>query len=94
MAWQSKRDLPPDWDTRRARILKRDGYQCRWMTDGIRCNRPANQVDHIGSKHDHSDANLRALCEWHHSKRTSAQGNAARKRVSQLHPKEKHPGLR
>lgn len=97
MAWQMNRkaELPADWDARRKRALDRDNHQCRWpMPNGGICGAWANQVDHIGDRHDHSMANLRSLCKWHHAKRTSAQGNAARKRVSQQRPPEKHPGIR
>jgi hypothetical protein len=87
-------ELPPEWEpVIRPRILKRDEYRCRWIDNGQRCTQPATDVDHKGDKHDHSDRNLRALCAWHHGKRTSEQGNAARVRVSNRRAAERHPGL-
>jgi 5-methylcytosine-specific restriction enzyme A len=98
MAWAkgSSRNLPPDWKTRTVpRILKRDGRQCTArLSDGTRCPQTTKlQVDHIGSRDDHHDGNLRTLCEWHHDRKTAAQGNKARKRVTQARPAERHPGL-
>jgi len=63
------------------------------MAVGGICGKPANQVDHIRDPHDHSDANLQALCETHHRRKSSAEGNAAhRPRPSRLRPPEPHPG--
>lgn len=95
--WQGsnrRQELPPDWETViRPRILARDGYQCRWLDDGVRCTYKATDIDHIGDKHDHRDENLRALCGWHHKKRTAQQGNAARRRIPEKRRPERHPGL-
>ncbi|WP_207391461.1 hypothetical protein [Streptomonospora litoralis] len=63
------------------------------MTDGRRCTRAATEVDHIKGKHDHRDQNLQALCEWHHRRKSSAEGNAQRRRFSNRRPPEQHPGL-
>lgn len=87
------RNLPKDWKKIRARILARDGHRCTWTTEGKRCPEVATEVDHVLGRDNHDDTNLRSLCEWHHKRRTSAQGNAARKRVTQAYPKEKHPGV-
>lgn len=74
-------ELPPDWPAIRARVMRRDGHRCVWLLpSGARCPNPATDVDHVGANWDHSDENLRALCEPHHDKRTAAQGNAAKKR--------------
>lgn len=91
----SRRDeLPAAWDTKiRPRIFERDGHQCTIVDDGVRCTYRATDVDHIGDKHDHSDENLRAICTWHHRKRTSEQGNAARRRIPERRRPERHPGL-
>jgi 5-methylcytosine-specific restriction protein A len=94
--WQGstrKAELPPDWAAIRARILARDGRQCTERDEGVRCVQAATDVDHIGDKHDHRDENLRALCDWHHKKRSSAQGNAARVRIPERRRPERHPGL-
>lgn len=96
--WQGsnrKAELPPDWASAiRPRILARDGYQCTELDDGVRCTHRATDVDHIGDKHDHTDENLRSLCDWHHKKRSSAQGNAVRRRIPERRRPEPHPGLR
>jgi hypothetical protein len=102
--------LPKDWPTTRRRILGRDDRHCTWietLPDGghplapgaadhpHRCALGANQVDHIGDPDDHSDANLRALCAWHHGHRTALQGNAAHPPGPTLRREsEPHPGLR
>jgi 5-methylcytosine-specific restriction endonuclease McrA len=92
MAWRTD-PLPRGWERIRARILIRDGGRCTvTLQDGTRCTAPATDVDHINGHADHSDANLRAICGWHHRRKTSAQANKARKRVTQRYPSEKHPG--
>lgn len=80
MAWSQRRrrELPPDWSTLRRRVLRRDGWRCTWIVDGSRCPAWATDVDHIGDRHDHRLLNLRALCQYHHSRRTIAQSVAAR----------------
>lgn len=90
-----RNELPPGWYTRiRPRILRRDRHVCQWrMAVGGICGQPANQVDHVGDPHDHRDANLQALCEKHHRRKSSQQGNAAhRRRPSRHRPPEPHPG--
>ena len=94
----------------RPAVLARDGYRCTWLDgypDGgherylagryhthQRCQQPARDVDHVGDRHDHRPESLRSLCGWHHDRRSSAQGNAARRRPSNRRPVEEHPGLR
>lgn len=87
--------LPPDWRSITMRILARDNHQCRApMSNGTPCGAPANQVDHIVAGDDHSDGNLQALCRWHHARKSSGEGNAARFRPTNRRPAERHPGLR
>ena len=86
--------LPPGWAAIRKRILERDGHRCTIIrSDDTRCPLEATDVDHIGGTNDHSDANLRSLCSWHHDKRTMAQASAAKVRRTTKFPSEKHPGL-
>lgn len=101
--------LPHDWPATRTRIKQRDGQHCTWIytqpdgghplmpgasTHPDRCTWRAKDVDHIGDPADHSDANLRALCSWHHKRRTARQANAAKVSIpTQKRPPEKHPGL-
>ena len=87
--------LPKDWPAIRARILKRDDYRCTWVDYGKRCDGEANQVDHIQRGDNHDPSNLRALCAWHHARKTGSEGGiAARgKRLTARRPPERHPGL-
>lgn len=93
----------------RPTVLRRDGHACTWLEshdDGgfasylagdypiaDRCGERGADVDHVGNPHDHSPSNARTLCSWHHDRRSSAQGNAARTRISTKRPTEPHPGL-
>lgn len=93
MTW-SVRKLPPDWKRIRQRVLERDGHCCRIVNnEGVMCGRPASDVHHITQGNNHSPDNLIACCRWHHSRLTSKQANAARKRVTQRRPPEDHPGI-
>jgi hypothetical protein len=60
-----------------------------------RCTTQGHDVDHVGNPHDHSVTNCRTLCDQHHDKRSSRQGNTQRARLrAQLRlPKASHPGL-
>ncbi len=91
--------LPSDWPTRRARVLARDGHRCTATDNGARCTSRATDVDHNVQGDDHSLNNLRALCDWHHKRKTAAEAAEARRnsqaaaRLRRL-PQERHPGLR
>ena len=90
--------LPANWTAIRKHIFRRDGYRCTWRHEGVRCEEPATDVDHIRPGDDHSDANLRSLCDWHHQKKSSREGGAARAVVWQRNNRkfrrsEPHPGL-
>lgn len=72
-----KNRLPPDWSTRRALVLKRDGGICHI------CHQPgADQVDHIIAGDDHSLENLAPIHEKTpphcHRYKTAQEGHAAR----------------
>jgi len=64
---------PPDWEDRRLRVLRRDGYRCQHCR--IRSTRVDDislDVDHIVPKSKggtHEISNLRALCPECHSNR-------------------------
>ena len=97
MAWENSTRasrLPPDWQRRRRLVLERDGYRCTELTDGERCTEPATDVDHRTPGDDHSLPNLRALCRWHHARKSSSEGNASRRRFTARRPVEPHPGMR
>ncbi len=96
--WQGsnrREELPPDWYTRiRPRIIRRDRGECQWrMAVGGICGEPGTDVDHRGDPGDHRDENLQLLCPRHHKRKSSAEGNAARRpRPSRLRKPEQHPG--
>jgi hypothetical protein len=97
--WQGsnrRTTLPRNWPELRQQVMRRDGYRCTALQrDEARCPEPGTDVDHIGDPNDHSLENLRLLCSWHHDRKSSAQGNAARTRPPSLRrPTEQHPGLR
>lgn len=87
-------ELPADWYTyRRPAVLQRDEHRCRNRLNGRVCARWANQVDHIGDKHDHRIEMLQALCEDCHNRKSSRQGNDARWAERTTRRPERHPGL-
>ncbi|KIZ17340.1 HNH endonuclease [Streptomyces natalensis ATCC 27448] len=98
MSWHGsdrRSRLPADWQVRRLSVLKRDGFQCVAVLrdTGARCTAPATDVDHIVPDDDHAPANLQALCRWHHARKSSVEGAAARRRwVSKRRPEARHPG--
>ncbi|GIG61136.1 hypothetical protein Lfu02_55080 [Longispora fulva] len=100
MAWDSsdrRAQLPRDWPRRRALVLRRDGHMCQWVRqDGSDelCLEAATDVDHIIPGSDHRLVNLRALCAWHHGRKSGGEGAqaAAAKRTSRYRPREQHPG--
>lgn len=100
MAWDGsdrRERLPDDWPERRLARLKKDGFRCTWkLRSGARCPRKATDVDHRKAGDDHSMWNLQSLCPHHHGKKSSREGNAARraKKASKARPAERHPGLR
>ena len=64
----TQRGYGREWQLRRARILKRDGYVCQPCQREGRSIR-ATSVDHIVPKSQDgtdNDANLEACCEPHH----------------------------
>jgi 5-methylcytosine-specific restriction protein A len=98
MAWDTsdrKSRLPSDWSTRRVRVLRRDSYRCQARDSlGHLCGEPANQVDHKNPGDDHDLDNLQALCRWHHARKSSAEGAAARRpRPTMRRDPEPHPGM-
>ena len=88
-----KRTLPTNWRAIRKRVLHRDGGRCTWITNRQRCTEPARDVDHIDRRGGDDDSNLRSLCPWHHGRKSSAEGNASRRRLTTKRPREAHPGL-
>lgn len=69
--------LPKDWARIRARVLRRDRYQCQ----APGCSARATDVDHIVNDDNHSESNLQALCAPHHKAKTARESARARRRV-------------
>lgn len=96
MPWTSdavsprKARLPDDWHARRHATLRRAGWQCQHVDNGIRCTNVATHCDHIERGDDHDLANLQALCAPHHHHKTALEGAAARRRRTR--PPVPHPG--
>lgn len=90
--------LPENWPAIRRRILIRDQHRCTVRDlDGKRCPEPATDVDHIRPGDDHSDHNLRAICEWHHDRKSGHEGGQAAAKARARHRRkfnrqEAHPG--
>jgi nitrite reductase/ring-hydroxylating ferredoxin subunit len=98
MPWDTsdrKSRLPDDWSIRRMRVLRRDAYRCQARdSEGRLCGEWANQCDHVVAGDDHDLDNLQALCQWHHARKSSQEGAAARKpRPTMAAPAEPHPAF-
>jgi len=99
VAWQGsdrRSRLPSDWKATRRTVLARDGYRCcAVLVDGTRCAEAGTDVDHIIAGDDHSLTNLQLLCRWHHARKSTAEGHAARAarpRPGRQRPERPHPG--
>jgi 5-methylcytosine-specific restriction endonuclease McrA len=90
--------LPPDWPQIRSAVLERDHHQCQHVREdtGRICGLLATDCDHIGDRTDHRMSNLRALCHWHHLRRSGQQGGRASQQARNARKKAaqpKHPGV-
>ena len=90
--------LPPNWAVLCQQVMDRDHWQCQHVRadTGITCGLHATDTDHIGDRDDHSLGNLRALCPWHHLRRSGRQGGVASgkaRRDKAAAQKPLHPGL-
>lgn len=60
---------------------------------GMRCSEVGTEVDHVNPGDNHDLSNLQAICSWHHGKKSSAEGRAAKIKLEPRYRKpEKHPG--
>ena len=98
--WDSKSGrtspLPAKWKFIRANVLRRDNYQCVHIREdtGQRCGARATDVDHGDLGPDnHTHANLRSLCRFHHNQKTAAQGGTAAAKKKNRITTEAHPGF-
>lgn len=93
-----KSRFPTDWPHLRMQRRKIAEGNCEWIkANGVRCNTPCpddGECDHYLNRHDHRLENLRWLCKKHHGRKSSQQGNnAKRPRPGRLRPQEPHPGI-
>lgn len=88
--------LPSNWSFLREQVKKRAGDQCEaYLNNGLRCVEVGTDCDHIVAGDNHSLDNLQLLCSWHHKRKSSQEGQRAKKKpITERHPKERHPGLR
>lgn len=99
MGWATsdrKSRLPSDWPARRRAVLERCGGRCEVLKkDGKRCRDKATEVDHVIAGDSHELSNLRGICAWHHARKSSQEGVAARaaRRATLYRTPETHPGL-
>ena len=85
MAWSTsnrRSRLPKNWQALRHRVMKRDGHRCTaaiTLPDGSRrrCPDAATDVDHVIAGDNHALDNLRAICRWHHDRKSAQEGQAA-----------------
>ena len=82
----SERGYGSKWQRIAARYL-RWHPQCSWVEDGMRCGRPATDVDHVvrrklllerGVPNPDADEHLQALCHAHHSLKTARETGLGR----------------
>lgn len=101
MAWKDAARSPSshvtataEWRRLRAKILKRDHYQCQLNEPG--CTIKADQVDkivNVAAGGDPRDPrNLRAACA--HCNARKAQAEATKARNAWKRQAERHPGLK
>ena len=86
--------LPPNWNILREQTKVRAGNQCEaTLNDGRRCPDQGTDCDHIVAGDNHELSNLQWLCRWHHNKKSAREGQKSSRRITEKHPREKHPGL-
>lgn len=100
MPWETstrRQRLPKNWSAIRQRVFRRDRDLCQVTLEdtGTICGEPATEVDHIIPGDNHDLSNLQAICTWHHRRKSSAEGAAARTKFESRYRKpEAHPGAR
>lgn len=96
-----KETLPSDWEQRVAKVRARSGGRCEWKVDPAngnyrRCPNAADGgVDHFKGRTYHELDGLRDSCHRHHSKKSSQEGNDAKReiRTRTRRTPERHPGM-
>jgi len=92
-----RRQDSPQWKAIRSLVAERDNHRCQeFMRDGEPCTDKGTECDHIipvSQGGTDSLENLRMLCTWHHARKSSREGQAARKNLTERRPTPRHPGL-
>jgi hypothetical protein len=85
--------LPANWAELVKTVKIRSGGRCEFrLRSGARCPRPGDGgVDHVQRGDDHRLENLRDSCQDHHGKKSSAEGNEAKKTRKVIKRPETHP---
>lgn len=94
MAWSKNKGRSGGWAKKRKTALERDNYSCTVVVDGLRCFKPAKEVDHIiniAKGGTDELTNLASICSHHHKIKT--QREAREGRLTSIRPKENHPGI-
>lgn len=98
MAWPTGRRRPysATWVAVCKYTRRRAEWRCEYTTNGVRCERPGKEVDHIipyfeGGPDTPDNAML--LCGPHHDDKTQAEARRAaeKKRAAGRRPAERHP---
>lgn len=99
VGWETsnrRQELPDNWGELVKAVHARSGGRCEVVrSSGRVCGRPADGgVDHYLDPFDHRLEALKDTCHWHHSKKTAAEGNAAKALLKAMRkrPAEGHPG--
>lgn len=100
VGWQRnvRRVHSRQWHHVMAIVAQRSGGRCEVVDNGVRCNVPARDTDHItpvmAGGQDTVD-NACRICDSHHRAKSAAEGVAARGAgARRLRPTRPHPGLR
>lgn len=101
MSWDDsdrKSRLPDNWPDLVRQVRERAGGRCEWLLPktGARCPRRGSDCDHKVPGDNHALWNLQWLCKYHHGKKSSQEGLAARRSYAKPKPRrqERHPGER
>ncbi|WP_430517304.1 HNH endonuclease [Glutamicibacter creatinolyticus] len=106
MAWSTssrREELPDNWPELRSIVIHRASGRCEARhKSGRRCWDKGTDVDHIRPHAEGGSdelSNLQLLCQWHHGRKSSAEGGRGFQRNYQklkaltVREAEKHPGV-
>lgn len=97
-AWRGSRrhgQLPKNWADIRKVVKARAGGRCeKLLPSGARCPRRGTDADHVTDPDNHDPSALEWTCSYHHGKKSSQEGAAAKAKTAALWKRqpEGHPG--